>query len=194
VLAGSVGYSKTMRILILILLCMVAASASAKIFKHVDKDGNITYTDVPASTEDKAVQSQPMTTFKPPPISTSGTGNQADQKQTGTSYDSLRITSPENNAVIRANSGMITVDVQSLPGLDVEAGHRYVILVDGQPKQSSQSNQISVSDLSRGSHSFTAQIEDKDNKVLASSNAVQIDILRTSILNPSHPANRPTPP
>lgn len=185
-----------MRILILTLLCVLASSASAGIFKHVDKDGNVTYTDAPTSMKDKAVNPSPMTTFTPPPApnTASGTSTKDKQEQAPTSYTSLLITSPANNQAIRANSGSITVGVQSVPALDVAAGHRYVLTVDGQPQPGSQSGNISVSGLARGSHTLSVQIQDSDNTVLASSSAVQVDILRASIQNPNHPANSPRPP
>ena len=191
------NYSKTMRILILIIMCLLVNIAAAKVFKHVDKDGNITYTDVPTSTTDKAVQQTPMTTYKPAPVPTTdtgtGTGTDKDNKpetKAVTHYDTLSIASPTENEAIRANSGTITVDVQSQPELNVSEGHQYVILVDGEAQQTSQSNNISISNLDRGTHSLSAQILDKDNNVLVSSAPVQINILRASIQNPNHPAAR----
>ena len=187
------NYSKTMRILILIIMCLLVNIAAAKVFKHVDKDGNITYTDVPTSTTDKTVQQTPMTTYKPVPAPTTDTGTDKDNKQEPkavTNYDALNITSPADKAVIRANSGTITVEIQSLPGLNTDAGHQFVILIDGQAQQTSQANSITVNNLDRGTHSLSAQILDKDNNVLVSSTPVQINILRASIQNPNHPAAR----
>jgi len=179
-------------VLIFISLCLWTGNASASIYKHVDKDGNITYTDVPTSTTDKAVKEKPMTTFKPVTIpSTTNNNEEKSKKQPAATYDSLNITSPRENDIIRANSGTITVAVRSLPGLNVAEGHHYIILVDGAPQPPSQSNSISVSNLPRGKHNISVQIEDKDDNVLISSDPVQIDILRTSIQNPSHPSKRP---
>lgn len=179
-------------ILIFVSLCLWAVNASARIYKHVDKDGNITYTDVPDSTTDKVVKEKPMTTFKPVTIPTTTNNNDEKSKKSSTvTYDSLSITSPRENDIIRANSGTITVAVRSLPGLNVAEGHQYVILVDGTPQPPSQSNSISVSNLPRGKHNISVQIQDNNDHVLISSDPVQVDILRASIQNPNHPARRP---
>ncbi len=46
-------------------------------------------------------------------------------------YDLLRILVPEPDATIRSNAGDIIVSVTNEPGL--QPGHRYRLLLDGQP-------------------------------------------------------------
>lgn len=166
------------------------SSVSAEIYKEVDKDGNIVYTDVPGKGKQKPISVKPMSTYKPGPSTTRSTSSSENAtkpaKKTTTTYSTLQISSPEAGAVIRANSGVVSISLQSQPGLDVKAGHRFVILIDGQQSQESTSASVSISNVDRGSHSVSAEIRDEKGNVMASASPVQFDVLRASILSPGN--------
>lgn len=166
------------------LLTCVPATSWADVYKQVDKDGNITYTDVPTKAKETPIKVDPMTTFKAPASKTSTTQSKTEKKST-TTYRSLVIQQPANDEVIRANNGAVSVTLQSQPGLDVAAGHKFAISLDGNILQSGQSGSLTINEVARGVHSISAQIVDANDKVLMSATPVSIQVLRASALAPA---------
>ena len=89
---------------------------------------------------------------------------------------------PSDAAVIRANGGEFNVSLESEPKLDTDAKHRYIILLDGAQHQESSSASFMLSGVDRGVHSIQAQILDEQDRVVASSDAINVQVLRHSIL------------
>lgn len=178
---------QTFRPLSLILcLCLTTGMAQlcrAEVYKHVDKDGNITYTDVPSKAKEQPIKVKPMTPISAPPIKSGSTQTKTETKKP-TQYRSLIIQQPTSNEVIRANSGSVPVALQSQPGLDAAAGHKYAILLDGKLLQSGQSPSLTINEVARGSHTISAQILDAKDTVLITATPVSVQVLRASAISP----------
>lgn len=178
---------------IVVLLCV--STPKAEVFKQIDADGNVTFTDVAKTKNEKALKvAPPAMTYKP--IVPKGTGVEqpgqpmqavsgAKPQNKATQYYSLEITNPTNDAVIRANGGSFAIQLAAQPTLDAQANHRFVVLLDGKKHQASNSSSIVLNNVDRGLHTIRAQILNSDDKVLMESGAINIQILRVSILNRS---------
>ena len=158
---------------------LIAADAYAELFKKVDEQGNITYSDVPSGAA-KPVQ--------PPGLSTYGTPDQ--HKQTAkkpveakkpaavTNYTTLAIASPANDEALRDNSGAVVVKVSLTPPLDTKGGHKLVLLLDQKSAAVAQTAEVALKDVERGAHTLKAQITDASGHVLKESAEISFQLHR----------------
>ncbi|MCI0504485.1 MAG: DUF4124 domain-containing protein [Gammaproteobacteria bacterium] len=173
----------------LVLLSSLAITVQAAVYKHVDEEGNvIRYSDVPQKAGDEPMKVPPpaleydsntpasVPEFKPVP-SSPGEAQSEDRKPV-TAYMAVTILNIQNDEGIRANGGIFAIQLASQPALDTEAGHRYVVLIDGAAHQKSDSVAFQLENLQRGTHSINVQIEDRDGSVLTSSSPITIHVLR----------------
>ncbi len=170
------------------LICLITFAlnvpAIAAVYKQVDGDGNVIFTDVPAKKGEEPVNvAPPAMTYTPIQSNIAAPAQSAKSKTQAAQYTSLSIVEPVNEAVIRANGGEIAVSVASEPKLDTDAKHRYVVLIDGTQTGAGSSSSFTVSGIDRGPHSLQAQILDEQNQVLVSSESINIQVLRHSILS-----------
>ena len=170
-----------------LLLVGIAPTLQAAIYKTVDKEGNVVYTDVPPKQSSAAMDVDRGNTY----IAAEAAADDAaqfealaetgDQQQAATSYSELSITAPNHDQAVRENAGNLAVTVASLPALDAALGHQVQILLDGQ-KAATGGARVSLTNIDRGTHSLTAQIIDTSGEVLISSAPVTFHMLRYSRL------------
>ncbi len=176
-----------MRILILFIICIISLPANATIYKWVDEDGNVVFGDQPPVNRKKQeIKQAPLNTYsepKPQAVapeapSENGTG---DEEEKVTTYRKFSITSPGNDEAIRSNSGQLTIQISIAPPLDQAAGHQIQIQLDGKEAAISQSDAITLNELSRGTHTLKATIIDKNGKPLKQSSIHTFHLLRSSV-------------
>ncbi len=161
-------------------LCL-AFGAQAEVYKSVDSEGNIIFSDTPTQGAEE-VRLPPVMTYSAPKLPQAGssesTGTPADVKH----YDSLVITEPLHEAAIRDNTGTVSIQVKSEPPLRAELGHRIQFVLDGVPQETpGLGTGATFSNLDRGSHTLSAQIQDNQGKVLVSAEPVTIFMHRYSV-------------
>jgi len=193
------------RFLFLLLLTLSTAStASAEVYKHIADDGTVFYSDKPLKKGDKTYKSQEVMKFKAPKKSNSqgaknsapartpylGT-NSGDKSPLVTSskpqaqrYESISM-SPEDGSAIRSNSGDITLSVNLKPALQTAFKHHLVFVMDGSTKKQSGGSSATFENVDRGTHQFSALVEDENGKTLLQSDPISLHIQRFS----SHRAN-----
>jgi len=182
---------------LLICLLSVIAPAHAAVYKWVDEKGNaIKYSDKPQKPGDKPIsmpkpalefKSQPAPVTTPVP-STETTSEEPTQQEQGnaTVYSAVQILSPEDQATIRANSGSFPISIASEPELDTQAGHHYVIMVDGTKHQQATNTSFELTNIDRGQHAIAVEIQDQEGQTLVSSNTVTVFVHKVSILHRAH--------
>ena len=160
-------------------LLLNATAVKAEVYKKVNPDGSVEFTDVPKSSDETPVPLSPMTTFKPttaPPISSSPKST----KPSISKYTSVSITSPANEETIRDNAGNLTVTASLTPNL--QPGHKMILLDNGTNQGESTSGSFKLSNVDRGSHVLTIQVQDATGKVLISSEPVTVFLHRQSAI------------
>lgn len=162
---------------ILLIGCALATSATAGVYKRVNPDGSIEFTDKPEEIGEKPIVVPPPSSYSPPPAPKPAPPAAA-SKTAVVSYESLTITSPPNDTTIRDNEGKITITAGSKPGL--QKGHRYKLLMDGKEAGKGPNNSFEVKNVDRGSHSFTVQIIDENARVIVQSEPVTVHLHRAS--------------
>jgi len=163
--------------------------SQAAVYKQVDDQGNITYSDVATKKDEKPITPPKVMTFKPlaTPQQIQETQSKrpaSNENASTTRYLDLQIAQPGNDQTIRANGGILSVQLTANPELNSSAGHHYVLLVSGKARQSSTTPGFKIGNIDRGSHTLTAQIQDRKGNILANSSTITVHVLRASVLRP----------
>jgi hypothetical protein len=154
-------------------------TAHAEVYKRVNPDGSVEFTDVPKNEDETPVPLRPMSTFKPTPV-TPISSSPKSSKPTAIAYTNVSITSPAHEATIRDNAGNLTVTANLAPPL--QPGHKMILLDNGANRGESTSGSFKLSNVDRGSHVLTVQVQDASGKVLISSEPVTVFLKRQSAL------------
>ena len=88
-------------------------------------------------------------------------------------YKRLAITSPAPEETIRDNRGIVKVSVQVSPSLVTDKGHQVQLLLDGQARgEPSPDLRQTFKGVERGEHTVAAQVLDRNDQVLMTSEPV----------------------
>jgi len=157
-----------------------ASIAGAALYKGVDAEGNVVYSDKPFDDAEK---------FTPPPISVMDTAKVIaeekaveEKKPVEFKYISFDITSPVNNQTIR-NDPDVAVSLALKPGLNTEKNHSIWMLVNGKPVvKNTRSLSLKVGRLHRGANELQAQIRDERGKIVVRTRTTVVFVHQTSAL------------
>ena len=168
-------------------VALLSGVSHAQIYKTVDENGNVVFTDVAPKDDAKPLQIQPGNTFGQPERQEQGQlganfddSEQDPAEQVTLGYANLVVQSPTNDQAIRQNSGDVTVAVAPDPALN--ADHQIQILLDGAVVQTAAAASITLNNVDRGTHSVQAQIIDLQGNVLIHSETTIFHLLRYSAL------------
>lgn len=162
-------------------LALLAAPVAAEIYRHVDAQGNVTYSDE-ASSGSETVDVGPVTTVTLPKLEdVTPPAGQTDRAPAAEPYSNLQIVAPSHNEAFHSGSGDVVFRVASTPAL--RGGHKYEITLDGQPVGQSTSGDIPVHNIDRGTHQATAYIVDQHGVRVKSGDSISFTIHRPSALH-----------
>ncbi len=159
--------------LFLITCCLFwTVLASADIYRSIDADGNIVFSD--EQTEDaEKIEIQPIQIIKPPPVAPFVYTPPA---ETIEPYRSIEITNPQHDAAIRDNIGNVSISVSVDPGLI--SGHQFVLYMDGKQISSGASTSFNLSNQDRGTHSVRVSVKDAEDRIVISTKTISFHMLR----------------
>jgi hypothetical protein len=182
--------------ILLTLLCLLCTAnlVQAELYKSTGEDGEVVYTDKPPTKDAKA--------FKPPAIQVTPPIKYVPKKpepvapkDPAYSYSDLHFSQPAAEANVYDNEGVINYELVLAPVLSAKLGHYLNIKLDGNAVASNTSLLTgSVNDVDRGSHTLTAEVCNKDGKVLRSA-SVTVHVHKATVTRtpPPTPAPLPTP-
>lgn len=162
------------------LLLALAAGVSAQIYRSVDSEGNVVFTDQPTKGSER-LKLKPLTVV--PSVKVDSPPAEQPAVDTGVdtgSYQSFRIVDPAHDTTVRANGGELAV-VLNLEPLIRHSDHRIHVFLDGQDAAQTQNTLLKLNGVDRGAHKLQAQIRDKAGNVLISTGQVSFTVLRTSV-------------
>ncbi|MEP5763916.1 MAG: DUF4124 domain-containing protein [Halieaceae bacterium] len=174
--------------ILLILLFTLSLAAQAQVFKQVDEEGNVTFTDQPApdSTE---VEINTTNTAPPPPVNAFPVPPKPQQSDADDGGYQLKITAPADQTIIPNGPGNFSVSASVSPSL--QAGHKLQLLMDGQPREEPQSGSSwALTNVFRGEHSIAVSVIDAEGEQQATSAPITVYVFRPSSNNKNRP-NRP---
>jgi len=184
----------SIRLALIIGLFAASSAAFGQIYRTVDANGNVVFTDIApvdrsAGAASQAITVQPVNTFQPPvqaaPANTPVTSTASDY------YSELVVIFPTEDATIRDNAGNIQIEVAISPGL--RSDHRLLLVLDGEPTEVEAENGVfELSNVDRGTHTAGARVVDRQGNVLIESNPTTFNLMRVAV--PPQRPGVPTPP
>lgn len=161
-----------------LLLCFTASCAyvtANEIYKVVDENGKVTFSDNPTGTKIESVD-LPQINMTPAVDPKPFTPRKKDHK----TFHNIRITSPSDKTQILPNQRDLTVTAEALPGLS--NGFSAQLYMNGMPYGEAQSyTSFFINEITRGEHKINAVILDPKGKVVARSNTITVYVFRPSI-------------
>ncbi len=153
---------RTTQILLLLLaLCALSAVFADTLYKWVDDQGNVHYSDKPQPGATKVHLPKP-TTYSPPTVDVS-TPPPSAHPQPITGYTSFEIGSPTPDQVFW-NVQSITVTLSAQPGL--HQGDQVSITLDDKTVGPAESMTASFDNLDRGEHTVHATLTETDGSTM----------------------------
>lgn len=149
--------------------------ANAAVYKKVDADGNVSFSDVPDKNA-QLINVAPLSTVPAmsPELIESTLGNDSNTTNSARQENyALTIIAPEPDQTYRRGVEAFAVNVQVKPNLI--NGDRLITLVDGAP-----SNGGSTEDMERGQHQFEARIVNANGRILISK-SVSFNVLQSNV-------------
>jgi hypothetical protein len=171
-----------------LMAALAAAAASAAVYKWVDADGVIHYSDQPHENAEK-VQLKALQTYSPPktpPTAAQLTTGPSSKPATASPYQSCVVSQPENDQVFM-NASSVTAAVSLMP--TARPGDRLTVTMDGQqvPGVPATGGSFTISPVDRGTHSLQVVVQDPKGQVVCQSPAVTFHVHQPSLLNPVSP-------
>lgn len=173
-------------ILILLLMIMTHTAVHAELFKWVDAEGNIIYSDQPPPDHGKKdTEIDPETlpqiiTVPTPEISTSpSSSNTASNKNSASKrYQELTIVEPVHDTSVRENSGKVKITVHVSPDNFAERGDKLIIYMDDVEVSRGEQTSITLDNVDRGTHQVKAALLNSRGQVIKETNITSFTLQR----------------
>jgi hypothetical protein len=163
-----------------ILLLVVAMAAHAEVYKSINADGEVVYSDRPTQGAER-VKMPPLPSYTPQPVRTLSRSAATVEQQVR--YESFIISSPASDATIRNNLGTVEVDTRLAPALMTSLGHRIQFYLDGVAHGNQLDNTtLTLSNVERGEHRLSASVVDTAGNVLITTAETTVYVKRASKL------------
>ncbi|MDE1461713.1 DUF4124 domain-containing protein [Spartinivicinus poritis] len=155
------------------------AASYAEIYKTIDKDGKVVFTDNPEGKPAEEVELKKGNTISLPPAKISPSSKSSDINSKSFSYREFNIKKPTQDATIRG-SGNFSVLAAISPNL--RPGDSVQLYIDGKPYGSKQKGLLfNLNNVDRGTHSIVVKVLNSDGRVLNSA-SVTVHVHRSSAL------------
>ena len=179
-------------------LAHTAKVSADTVFKTVDEEGNITFTDhPPASSDPEEINIRPINTQASPPpppppadVETAPTvkvvGENTEEEVEEVPYSACFITQPLDQSAVPRGQAEVAVQIGLKPPL--QAGHVIKLIHNGQIGPPTTSPRFTLTDLIRGEHQIRAQIFDADGNRKAETQTITFYVHR---YHPKKPTPKP---
>lgn len=164
--------------------CM-ALPAQAEIYRWVDANGTVHFSDEPRPGA-QSVQLAPISTISLPQPDQEAQESlpEAEEEPVAFRYQQFRISYPEPNSAFHSPNGTFTVTTEIEPPL--LPSHELRLLLDGRVYAQGGSGQFLLENIDRGTHQLEIQALENDSLV-QSSGPLTFTVHRPSLLHPNRP-------
>ncbi len=174
----NVGY--TCSILCFLVLMSSGIEAQDKtIYKVVNEDGTVTYTDAPVNSPSATIFEVDRNTVNQSASLSPTSSPIAPLQSTEAHYPPLEIASPAPETTIRNNQGNISIRVKPVQN---PSSPTYALVFDGQIVQKNSTGLFNLSGINRGAHSYHVLLLNNTGKTLASSPEQVLFLHKASVL------------
>lgn len=172
-------------------LAVTSTALTAQVYKTVDKDGNVTYTDQPPADGSKPIELAPISVIEAPIYEKAPEATQADGAIEGDeevplktlrrNYKDFAIISPQAEESVWAPDGPISIAWQT--GLALQEGMQVTIFLDGKRHSTTTQQMVVVVGLERGEHNVSAELRDSRNRTVATTARVVFFVRQPGLYN-----------
>jgi Domain of unknown function (DUF4124) len=178
-----------MRILLILAgLAMSLAAASQEIYRWVDKDGIVHYSDQPGASNAELINVIEPNAYEGVAAAGDNSGSSADTSGNGSGtvspYQSLSIVSPTPDQVFFGADAVVTVSAD-LQGT-LHPDHQVVFFVNGNRKEATGLS-TELTGLDRGTYFLRASILDQNGDPVITSQQITFHVRQPSINSPQSP-------
>ena len=165
---------------LLIAIILYSSAISAGLYKGLDDEGNVTYSDKPFENSEKFTPPT-ITVVDAPKVPPKKEVVVEEEKAAETKYTKFSISAPKNDQTIW-NEPNLMVSLKLSPDLNTSEGHTTWLLMDGKPiVKSSQGLLLQIGRSDRGQHTLQAQVRNKKGKILKRTKPVTVHIKNTVV-------------
>jgi len=169
------------------LAALAATATAATVYKWVDENGVVHYSDQPHADAQK-VQVEAAQTYKSAEAATAAVpaGTPAPQLNAPPSYQGCAIAQPTEDQVF-LNADSLTIIVRTDPTL--HPGDKVYLTMDGQPLNQGAATgaQYVLSPVDRGTHTIQAVVRNSDGGLMCQTPGVTFNVRQPSVLAPANP-------
>lgn len=147
---------------------MVAAAAAADVYRWVDEDGVVHFSDTPVDGAEQvdvaeANRSTGARVFNEAPQAADDQGGQQPEEQQPFQYETFTITSPKAEETLWNIEGVLNVSLSLGPPL--QSGHQIRVYLDGNSRMVN-GMRFSIDEVWRGVHNIQAEVLDETGKLM----------------------------
>lgn len=167
--------------LIGILALLFTLPVEADIYRWVDSNGEVHFSDQPRDGAEK-LNLPAAQTYSPPQASTENENDQTNNNANKTpfTYQLVKIIQPQSNETLRNNQGLVSVAVELQPGL--RKTDKVQLVFDGKDIGSPEnSTVITLTNVLRGSHTVAVKVLSSDGNIINTSDTVTFYMHRPRI-------------
>lgn len=174
---------------LLILVMLLAQVVDADVYKTVDKDGNIKYTDKPSTEKAEKLELREINTVPgAEPLPESSPVQSYGSQPAALNYQ-IAIMSPRSDVTIPVGQRDLAIAISLNPGL--QQGHLLVYFMNGELLEETNMNNIIVKDVPRGTHTLVVEAIDANGQSLGTSPPVIVNVIRPVVKKPAPPKPAP---
>ena len=184
----TVIYMRFITVLVALTLALAASPLMAQVYKVVDKDGNVTFTDQPPGDGSKPIKLAPISVIEAPeyekapePTDEEGAVKEPSLAELRRTYRDFAIISPEPEASVWKPDGPIAVAWNVRTAL--QPGMQVTLFLDGTKHVTTVQPMIPLSGLDRGEHTVKAELRDSKNRVVATAQPVVFYVRQPKLYN-----------
>ena len=176
-------------------MAMATNAMSADVYKVVDEDGNVTYTDKPPKDGSGPIKLAPLSVIETPtyerPAKADAEGEETKEmslKYLRKQYSDFAIISPQQEESVWHPDAAMPVAWSTR--YQLQEGMQVTIYIDGKQQAKTSDQIISVPELDRGEHKVEAQLSDSRNRKIATAEPITFFVRRPGLYNRPGPAPR----
>lgn len=171
--------------LLILTMCMIMAPAlvlAQPIYRVVDEDGNVTYTDQRPSDDAEPMELPELNVLDsraaPPNMPTDAEENEVEPLR-------LSISSPQNEENIFGTGNSLSVALES--SVEIPRTAQVVLYLDDEAQDPIQALTYTFEFIPRGEHTLRAELQTPSGRVLAETETITFYMRQASRLNPPNP-------
>jgi len=171
--------------LLILTMCMIMAPAlvlAQPIYRVVDEDGNVTYTDQRPSDDAEPMELPELNVLDsraaPPNMPTDAEESEVEPLR-------LSISSPQNEENIFGTGNSLSVALES--SVEIPRTAQVVLYLDDEAQDPIQALTYTFEFIPRGEHTLRAELQTPSGRVLAETETITFYMRQASRLNPPNP-------